>query len=98
MELKGYLDSEDSFYFGHVIKWLYFRCPGSHEENPKLQRHETCVPVTRKETFDTMGRPVWHYEIKDEKIYLTPSIDASQSECKFHDSFTFTPVPKREDI
>lgn len=98
MELKGYLDPEDSFYFGHVIKWLYFRCSGLHEENPKLQGHETCIPVTRKETFDTMGRLVWHYEIKDGKIYVTPSIDASQSECKFHDSFTFIVVPRREDI
>lgn len=98
MELKGYLDSEDSFYFGHVIKWLYFRCPGLHEGSPELREHEMCVPVTIKESFCTMGRHVWNYEIKNGKIYVTPSIDASQYECKFHDSFMFIPVPKREDI
>ena len=82
---------KDQWYWKHKVDFIYFKCP------VQGHNHEICLPITTGDSFiahktNQSDYPVWHYEIKEGRVYLSPSVSCDTGECKFHDFFSFDEI------
>jgi hypothetical protein len=89
--LKGCIHSlKDDTYRGvKNVEHLWYICPGHNN-------HSCCIPITEGPSCNSAdGKPIWHYEMKDGLVVVTPSIN-SQGHCVYHDFYSFQIVPESE--
>ena len=88
--LKGWL-GESNTRNGVEYRWLYYPCPVHHT-------HNDCIPVTDGPSvnilYDDRPFPIWHKQMVDGKLVVSPSIN--QSACKYHDFYQFELVSEGE--
>jgi hypothetical protein len=89
--LKGWFPETIIPYFGTNVRFIYFNCP-------ICSKHNDCIPVYEGEHVDVMGHAIWHWEMKDGKVLVQPSIDASQSSCPWHDMVEFELVHSEDEL
>lgn len=80
--LKGWLGEEHGERDGITYRWLYYKCPVHGD------KHNDCIPVSLLyPACNVNGFEIWHGELKDNILTVTPSI--SNTVCGYHDFYQF---------